>query len=152
MRRLCIPQVAYGTTVNHIFSESTDQREKEKNISAFVWANQLRSTYPCDPRTALLHPHTCSSVRIVVQNTPGIHFVRGPSVSSSHFESPHLYPQNDVPSISFLAMETDKNSLMLESIPYTFFSNLSVSGDFSSKTQNLMFPRCSKDGIAKSDE
>ncbi|GFT73326.1 RNase H domain-containing protein [Trichonephila clavipes] len=32
---------------------------------------------------------------------------RGPSVASSHFGSPYLNPQNDVPSISFPAMETD---------------------------------------------
>ncbi|PRD24099.1 UNVERIFIED_CONTAM: hypothetical protein NCL1_44662 [Trichonephila clavipes] len=40
--------------------------------------------------TALLHPHTCSTIRKTVQNTPGIPFLRGPSVASPHFGSPHL--------------------------------------------------------------
>ncbi|GFV93943.1 von Willebrand factor [Trichonephila clavipes] len=103
--------------------------------------------------TALLHPHTCSSLRITVQNTPGIHFLRGPSVASSHFGSLHLNPQNDVPSISFSAMETGKNLLALESFPYAFFTTSSVShGDFSSKTQNLTFACCSKDDTEKSNE
>ncbi|GFW27118.1 hypothetical protein TNCV_93441 [Trichonephila clavipes] len=48
---------------------------------------------PGKSETLLLHPHTCSSVRLSVQNTPGIHFLRGPSVVSPHFRSSHLNPQ-----------------------------------------------------------
>ncbi|GFX85616.1 hypothetical protein TNCV_3717861 [Trichonephila clavipes] len=49
--------------------------------------------------------------------------------------------------------ETGKNPLLLASFPYDSFSISSVpKGDFSNKTHNLMFARCSKDDIAKSDE
>ncbi|GFV17157.1 hypothetical protein TNCV_3633201 [Trichonephila clavipes] len=50
------------------------------------------------------------------------------------------------------AMETGKILMMLESFPGAFYGIWSLSEDFSSKTQNLMFARCSKDDIAKSDE
>ncbi|GFS66173.1 leucine-rich repeat-containing G-protein coupled receptor 5 [Trichonephila clavipes] len=43
-----------------------------------------------------------------VKKTPGIHFLRGPSVASSHFGSSQLNLQNDVPSISSSALETDR--------------------------------------------
>ncbi|GFX65539.1 hypothetical protein TNCV_5082751 [Trichonephila clavipes] len=52
-----------------------------------------------------------------------------------------------------IAMETDKNLLVLQSFPYAFFIISSVSeGDFWSKAHDLMFARCSEDGIEKSDE
>ncbi|GFV46809.1 hypothetical protein TNCV_887671 [Trichonephila clavipes] len=43
---------------------------------------------------------------VIVQNTPGIHFLRGLSAASSHFGLLHLNPQNNVLSTSFSAMET----------------------------------------------
>ncbi|GFV11712.1 hypothetical protein TNCV_977011 [Trichonephila clavipes] len=73
-------------------------------------------------------------------------------VASSHLGSHHLNPQNDAPSISFSTMKPGKNPLELESFPCAFFSISSISGDFSSKAQNLTFGRCSKDDIVKSDE
>ncbi|GFS60413.1 hypothetical protein TNCV_946741 [Trichonephila clavipes] len=51
--------------------------------------------------TALLHPTTCSSVHITDQPTP-----RSLLVASPQFGSPHLNLPNDVPSISYSAMET----------------------------------------------
>ncbi|PRD27941.1 UNVERIFIED_CONTAM: von Willebrand factor [Trichonephila clavipes] len=96
--------------------------------------------YVRGPEGKCILPQSCP----VVQNTPGIHFLRGPSIASSHFESFHLNPQNDIPLISFSAMDTSKSPLVLESFP-CFYSISSVSeGDFLSKAQNLMFARCSK--------
>ncbi|GFX78634.1 ras-specific guanine nucleotide-releasing factor 2 [Trichonephila clavipes] len=48
-------------------------------------------------------------------------------ITRSHFESPHLNPQNGVPSISFSAMETGKIPVELESFPYAFLSISSIS-------------------------
>ncbi|GFW83283.1 hypothetical protein TNCV_2509231 [Trichonephila clavipes] len=72
----------------------------------------------------------------------------------THFGSPHLNPRNDVLSISFSAIETDKiHSSGVRIVSICFLRHLDrLSGDISRKTQNLIFERCSKDDIAKSDE
>ncbi|GFV72837.1 hypothetical protein TNCV_1325481 [Trichonephila clavipes] len=73
--------------------------------------------------STFLHPQTSSRFRLTVRETPGINFLRDPKAALPHLRSPHRNPQNDVPTISFSAIETDKHRLMLESFPY--FSSVS---------------------------
>ncbi|GFV55996.1 von Willebrand factor [Trichonephila clavipes] len=91
--------------------------------------------------SALLHSYLLQRSSKTVQNTSGIHFLRGPSVASLHFVSLLLDPQNDVPSISFSTIETGKSPLVLESFSRAFFSIPSVSRGF--LEQNTEFDVCS---------
>ncbi|GFV85494.1 hypothetical protein TNCV_3773181 [Trichonephila clavipes] len=47
--------------------------------------------------------------RITAESPPGTNFLRGPSVTSSHFGSPYPNPQNNVPIRSILIDDEDNS-------------------------------------------